>query len=116
MKTSVIKLEIVIKNKKEQRKSGWQDIERKEKIQLRFDIQILHRGQHLLGLGDRATRVQTLGAGPCAVEDGVATVHAHAVVKGGLALGGALVSGVGEPAVGLEQDGGTQVLFTVPPV
>lgn len=46
----------------------------------------------------------------------MATVHAHAVVKGGLALGGALVSGVGEPAVGLEQDGGTQVLFTVPPV
>lgn len=74
------------------------------------------RGQHLLGLGNRTTRVQTLGAGPCAVENGVATVDAHAVVESSLALGGALVTRVGQPAVGLEQDSGTQVFLRVPPV
>lgn len=46
----------------------------------------------------------------------MATVDTHAVVESGLALGGALVTRVGQPAVGLEQDGGAQVLLTVPPV
>lgn len=46
----------------------------------------------------------------------MATVDTHAVVEGGLALGGALVTGIGQPAVGLEQDGGAQVLLAVPPV
>jgi len=73
-------------------------------------------GQYLLGLGDRATGVQTLGAGPCAVENGVATVDAHAVVESGLALGLALVTRVDQPAVRLEEDSGTQVLLGVPPV
>lgn len=72
--------------------------------------------QHLLDLGNSTSRVQTLGAGSRAVENGVATVDAHAVVQGVLTLGGLLVSGVGQPAVGLEQDGGTKVLLAVPPV
>lgn len=72
--------------------------------------------QHLLDLGNSTSRVQTLGAGSRAVEDGVATVHAHAVIQGVLALGGLLVSGVGQPAVGLEQDGGAKILLAVPPV
>lgn len=76
----------------------------------------LVRGQHLLDLSDGLTGVQTLGAGSCAVENGVATVNAHAVVESGLALGGALVTRVGEPAVGLEEDGGTKVFLAVPPI
>lgn len=74
------------------------------------------RSHHLLDLGDGKGRVQTLGAGPRAIENRVAPVHAHAVVQGGLALGGALVTRVGQPPVRLEQDGGTQVLLAVPPV
>ena len=74
------------------------------------------RGQHLLDLGNGPTGVQTLGAGPCAVEDGVAAVHAHAVVEGRLAFGGLLVTRISQPAVRLQQDGGTQVLLAVPPV
>ena len=46
----------------------------------------------------------------------MATVHAHAVVEGGLALGGLLVTRVDQPAVRLEEDSWTQVLLAVPPV
>lgn len=70
----------------------------------------------LLDLGDGEARVQALGAGAGAVEDGVAAVEGHVVVEGGAALGGALVARVGEPAVGLEEDGGAEVLLGVPPV
>lgn len=46
----------------------------------------------------------------------MASVQAHGVLEVCLALGGALVTGVGEPTVGLEEDGGTEVLLGVPPV
>jgi hypothetical protein len=46
----------------------------------------------------------------------VASVQAHAVVQRILALRHLLVTGVGDPAVGLEQDGGAEVFFLVPPV
>lgn len=70
----------------------------------------------LLDLGDGEAGVQALGAGARAVENGVAAVEGHAVVEGCAALGGALVARVGEPAVGLEEDGGAEVLLGVPPV
>jgi hypothetical protein len=46
----------------------------------------------------------------------VAAVQAHRVVEGVLALGGALVTRVNQPPVGLEEDGGAEVLLRVPPV
>ena len=70
----------------------------------------------LLDFGNGAAGVQALGTRPRAVENGVATVEAHAVLKGLLTLGLLLVAGVGEPAVRLQQDGGAQVLLRVPPV
>lgn len=70
----------------------------------------------LLNLGNSLAGVETLGAGLCAVENGVASVQAHVVLEVGLALGGALVARVGEPAVRLEQDGRAKVLLRVPPV
>ena len=76
----------------------------------------LWRGQLLLDLRNGQSRVQPLGASPRAVENGVATVHTHAVVQRRLALGFLLVTRVGQPPVGLEEDGGTQVFLTVPPV
>ena len=72
--------------------------------------------QHLLDLGNSKSRVQTLGAGSRAVKDGVATVYAHAVIQGVLSFGGLLVTGVGQPTVGLEEDGGAKVFLAVPPV
>lgn len=77
----------------------------------------LTRESHLLlDLGNRETGVETLGACPGAVENGVATVQAHGVVEGLLALLVSLVARVGEPSVGLEEDGGSEVLLRVPPV
>lgn len=46
----------------------------------------------------------------------MATVQAHGVLELGLAGLRALVSGVNQPSVGLQQDGGTEVLFGIPPV
>lgn len=46
----------------------------------------------------------------------MATVDAHAVVESGLALSSLLVTGIGQPTEGLEQDSGSEVLLTVPPV
>jgi hypothetical protein len=53
---------------------------------------------------------------PRAVENGVASVQAHAVVEGVLALGLLLVTRVGDPAVRLEENGRSEVLLLVPPV
>lgn len=91
-------------------------MDRKRKFRILRFISTNLDGQHLLDLGNCTTRVQTLGASPCAVENGVATVDAHAVVEGGLALGGLLVTGIGQPTERLEQDGGAKVLLAVPPV
>jgi hypothetical protein len=76
----------------------------------------LSESHALLDLGNRQRRVQSLGTCPRAVENGVATVQAHAVVERILSLGQLLVTRVGDPAVRLEQDGGAEVLLLVPPV
>ena len=46
----------------------------------------------------------------------MASVQAHAVVESILSLGSLLVTGVGNPAVRLQKNGGTEVFFAVPPV
>lgn len=73
-------------------------------------------GELLLDVGNGETGVETLGAGTRAVENGVAAVQAHGVVESVLALGVALITGIGEPAVRLEEDGRAEVLLGVPPV
>ena len=72
--------------------------------------------ERLLDLGNGQRRVEALGAGPGAVEDGVAAVDAHAIVQGVLAGGSLLVTRVGDPAVRLHQHGGAEVFLAVPPV
>ena len=62
-------------------------------------IRCLGESHALLDLGNGQGRVETLGAGPAAVEDSVATVQAHAVVEAVHALGGPLVTRVGDPTV-----------------
>ena len=46
----------------------------------------------------------------------MASVQAHAVVEGVLALGLPLVTRIGDPAVRLEENGRSKVLLLVPPV
>ncbi len=70
----------------------------------------------LLDLLDGLGRIQALGTRPRAVEDGVTPVQTHAVVEHLLSLRVALVARVVEPAVGLQQDGWTEVLLAIPPV
>lgn len=73
-------------------------------------------GHRLLDLGNGLAGVQALGASTRAVEDGVATIQTHRVLELGLARSRLLVSGVDQPSVGLQQDGGAEVLFGIPPV
>ncbi len=84
---------------------------KKQKTQLKSS-----QSHRLLDLRNRLARIQTLGARPRAVEDGVAPVQTHAVVQHLLALGLVLVAGIGEPAVRLQEHGGAEVFFAVPPV
>ena len=79
-------------------------------------IRCLGESHALLDLGNRQRGVEALGACPRAVENGVASVQAHAVVEGVLALGLPLVTRVGDPAVRLEENGRSKVLLLVPPV
>jgi len=72
--------------------------------------------QHLLDFSDSASRVQALGAGLCAVHDGVAAVDGESILHHLQPLVGELVTRVDHPAVGLHEHGGAQVLVAVPPV
>ena len=79
-------------------------------------IHSLRKRQALLNLSNRLRRVQTLRTRPAAVQDGVAPVQAHAVVELIQPLTGRFIARVGDPAVGLEEDGRAEVLLAVPPV
>ena len=72
--------------------------------------------QTLLDLSNGERWVETLGAYSRAVENGVASVQAHAVVQSLLPLLCALVSAIGEPSVRLEKNGWAEVFLAVPPV
>src|SRR5690348_9465154 len=80
------------------------------------DISVLALGQKLLDFSYSLGRVQALRAGPGAVHDGVATVELEGVLEVVQALARGLVAAVRDPAIGLQQDGGTQVAVAVPPV
>ena len=61
-------------------------------------------------------RVRTDRCETTYVEDGVATVQRHAVLETLLALSTVAITRVGDPSIGLHQDGGAEVLVLVPPV
>lgn len=46
----------------------------------------------------------------------MASVQTHGVVEGSLTSWLLLITGIGKPSVGLEEDGWTKVLLRVPPV
>lgn len=87
----------------------------RRRLQLRSRLGGQAREQ-LLDLGDGTAGIEPLGAGARAVHDRVAPVDAEGVLQLVQTLGGVLVTRVDDPAVGLHQHGGAQVLLGVPPV
>mmetsp|Transcript_64043 Transcript_64043/g.208959 ORF Transcript_64043/g.208959 Transcript_64043/m.208959 type:complete len:249 (+) Transcript_64043:71-817(+) len=73
-------------------------------------------GNFRFEVDDGLGRVQALGAASGAIHNAVAAVQLHGVVNPGQALLCELVAGVGDPAIGLQEDGGAQVVLGVPPV
>src|SRR5690348_2162200 len=73
-------------------------------------------GDHPLGIGYRASRVEPFRAGPGAVHDGVAAVETERVLEPVEAVTGALIPAVGKPAVRLQQDRRAKIAILVPPV
>jgi hypothetical protein len=61
----------------------------------------------LLDLSNSQTGVEALGAGSGAVQDSVASVQAHRVVESSLARLGSLITGVNNPSVRLQENGGS---------
>src|ERR1043165_3170392 len=72
--------------------------------------------QHLLDLGDRLRRVEALRAGLGAVHDGVAAIEPERVLEIVEALALGFVAAVGQPAIGLKQDGRAEIAVAAPPV
>ena len=70
----------------------------------------------LLNLRNRLGGIQPLRTRPRAIQNSMAPIQTHTIIQGGLALLGALVARIGDPAVGLQQHGGAEVFFAVPPV
>src|SRR3954468_3989619 len=72
--------------------------------------------QHLLDLADRLGGIEALRAGLGAVHDRVAAVETERVLEivEPLALG--LVTAVGQPAIGLQQNGRAEIAVAAPPV
>src|SRR5476651_1366244 len=71
---------------------------------------------HLLDLADRLGRVEAFGTGLGAVHDGVAAIEAERILERVEPRAGLLVAAVGEPAIGLQQDRGTEIALAVPPI
>src|SRR5260221_5002288 len=71
---------------------------------------------HLLDLGDRLGRIEALGAGLGAVHDGVAAIEPERILELVEPLARGLVAAVGEPAIGLQQDGWPKITLAGPPV
>src|SRR5258705_13539288 len=76
----------------------------------------LPRDHHLLDLGDRLGGIEALRAGLGAVHDGVAAVEPERILEVVEALAGRLVARILDPAMRLQERGGTEKALGVPPV
>ena len=72
--------------------------------------------QHFFDVGDRLSGIQPLGAGPRAIQNGVASVEPERVFEAVEPLACGLVAAVDEPPVRLEEHGGPEETVAVPPV
>src|SRR5262245_55958703 len=80
------------------------------------DTSDLPRHHQLLDLGDGLSRIEMLGAGIGAVHDGMAAIEPERILEIVEALAGRLIAAVGDPAIGLQQRGGTEIALAVPPI
>src|ERR1700740_1852669 len=64
---------------------------------------------HLLGVGDRARRVEPFRARPGAIHDGMTTIKPERVFEPVETLGGVLIASVGKPTVRLQQNRWTKI-------
>jgi len=69
-----------------------------------------------LDAGNGLSRIESLGTGFGAVQDGVASVDGIVVLKFLHPLLGFLITRVDHPAVGLHEDGGAEIFVAVPPI
>jgi len=70
----------------------------------------------LLDLSDGFCRIEPLRAGLGAVHDGVTAVEPERIFQIVQPLARRLVAAVGDPAIGLQQDGRTQIAIATPPI
>jgi len=69
-----------------------------------------------LEFGDRLRGIQSLRAGFCAIHDGVTAIQSERILEVIEPFAGGFVAAVLDPAGGLQQRGGAQEPFAVPPV
>jgi len=80
---------------------------------------MLHRllGSHLeLDFGDGEGRVETLRAGPSAVEDCMTPIKTHLILQLLLPLGRLGIPRIRNPPISLHQRRRTQILVLIPPI
>ena len=70
----------------------------------------------LLDLGDGLAGIQPLGARPRAVENGVAPIEPERILETIQPLPRCLIAAVGQPALGLKQNGRAEEAIRVPPM
>src|SRR6185369_16014735 len=73
-------------------------------------------GDQLLGFRDRFRWIQPLGTDIRAIHDRVTAIEAEWIFEAVEPLAGGFVAAVGEPAIGLQQDGRSEEAILVPPV
>ena len=76
----------------------------------------MHLVKSMLNLVNGTTRIQVLGASLGAVHNSVATVQLVGIIQVMQTLLSHFIAGIGNPTVGLLEDGRTQVLVSMPPV
>ena len=74
------------------------------------------RDQQFLDLGNGFGRIESFGAGVGAIHDGMAAIKLEGIFERIQALPGMFVATIDDPAIGLQQDRGSQVAIAVPPV
>jgi len=81
-----------------------------------FDFWAFDAAHESFDAGDGLARIESLGAGLGAVEDGMTTVHRIMILEFLHSLFSLLITGVHHPAVGLHQHRRAEIFVAVPPV
>jgi hypothetical protein len=72
--------------------------------------------QHLLDIGDRFSGIQSLGTGPRAIENGVASIEPERIFEIIEPLTCSFVAAIDDPAGRLKENSGSEEPVAIPPV